>query len=48
MSMYDEAPPPPPPPLADYEEEEAAVVQYSDPYADADPNWAPQNYMDKG
>ncbi|XP_062847200.1 abl interactor 1a isoform X7 [Trichomycterus rosablanca] len=47
MPMFDEAPPPPPPPPADYEDEEAAVVQYSDPFADGDPNWAPKNYMNK-
>lgn len=32
----------------DYEDEEAAVVQYSDPYADGDPQWAPKNYIEKG
>ncbi|TSO57272.1 Abl interactor 1 [Bagarius yarrelli] len=47
MPMFDEAPPPPPPPPVDYEEEEAAVVQYSDPYADGDPQWAPKNYIEK-
>lgn len=46
--MFDEAPPPPPPPPVDYEEEEAAVVQYSDSYADGDPQWAPKSYMQKG
>lgn len=46
--MFDEAPPPPPPPPVDYEDEEAAVVQYSDPYADGDPQWAPKNYIEKG
>ncbi|XP_058242198.1 abl interactor 1a isoform X5 [Hemibagrus wyckioides] len=47
MPMFDEAPPPPPPPPVDYEDEEAAVVQYSDPYADGDPQWAPKIYMEK-
>uniref|UniRef100_A0A672K3M0 Abl interactor 1-like n=2 Tax=Sinocyclocheilus grahami TaxID=75366 RepID=A0A672K3M0_SINGR len=46
--MFDEAPPPPPPPPpVDYEDEEAAVVQYSDPYADGDPHWAPKSYVEK-
>ncbi|XP_026093309.1 abl interactor 1-like isoform X3 [Carassius auratus] len=47
MPMFDEAPPPPPPPPIDYEDEEAAVVQYSDPYADGDPQWAPKSYIEK-
>ncbi|XP_016131505.1 abl interactor 1a isoform X6 [Sinocyclocheilus grahami] len=49
MPMFDEAPPPPPPPPppVDFEEEEAAVVQYSDPYADGDPHWAPKSYIEK-
>uniref|UniRef100_A0A671RJY0 Abl interactor 1 n=1 Tax=Sinocyclocheilus anshuiensis TaxID=1608454 RepID=A0A671RJY0_9TELE len=48
MPMFDEAPPPPPPPPpVDYEDEEAAVVQYSDPYADGDPHWAPKSYVEK-
>ncbi|KAF4096058.1 hypothetical protein G5714_023661 [Onychostoma macrolepis] len=47
IPMFDEAPPPPPPPPVDYEDEEAAVVQYSDPYADGDPNWAPKSYIEK-
>lgn len=46
--MFDDSPPPPPPPPVDYEEEEGAVVQYSDPYADGDPQWAPKNYIEKG
>lgn len=46
--MFDDSPPPPPPPPIDYEEEEGAVVQYSDPYADGDPQWAPKNYIEKG
>lgn len=45
--MFDESPPPPPPP-EDYEEEEAAVVEYSDPYAEEDPPWAPRSYLEKG
>uniref|UniRef100_A0A674ANK7 Abl-interactor 1a n=1 Tax=Salmo trutta TaxID=8032 RepID=A0A674ANK7_SALTR len=47
LPMFDEAPPPPPPPPVDYEEEEVAVVQYSDSYADGDPQWAPKSYMQK-
>ncbi|XP_051969512.1 abl interactor 1a isoform X4 [Xyrauchen texanus] len=47
MPMFDEAPPPPPPPPADYEDEEAAVVHYSDPYVDEDPQWAPKSYIEK-
>ncbi|KAI1891340.1 hypothetical protein AGOR_G00142790 [Albula goreensis] len=45
--MFDDSPPPPPPPPVDYEDEEAAVVQYSDPYADGDPQWAPKSYIEK-
>uniref|UniRef100_A0A8C6GX42 t-SNARE coiled-coil homology domain-containing protein n=1 Tax=Mus spicilegus TaxID=10103 RepID=A0A8C6GX42_MUSSI len=45
--VFDESPPPPPPP-EDYEEEEAAVVEYSDPYAEEDPPWAPRAYLEKG
>lgn len=48
MPMFDDSPPPPPPPPVDYEEEDAAVVQYNDPYADGDPQWAPKNYVEKG
>ncbi|XP_058481179.1 abl interactor 1a isoform X8 [Solea solea] len=47
MPMFDDSPPPPPPPPVDYEEEDAAVVQYNDPYADGDPNWAPKTYIEK-
>ncbi|XP_015209481.2 abl interactor 1a isoform X4 [Lepisosteus oculatus] len=47
VPMFDDSPPPPPPPPVDYEDEEAAVVQYSDPYADGDPNWAPKTYIEK-
>ncbi|KAK6325217.1 hypothetical protein J4Q44_G00045590 [Coregonus suidteri] len=48
-----EEPTPPPPPPEDYEddeeeeEEESAVVEYSDPYAEEDPPWAPRIYMEK-
>ncbi|XP_058520864.1 abl interactor 2 isoform X21 [Ochotona princeps] len=45
-TVFDESPPPPPPP-EDYEEEEAAVVEYSDPYAEEDPPWAPRSYLEK-
>ncbi len=48
---FEEATPPPPPP-EDYEdeedEEESAVVEYSDPYAEEDPPWAPRSYLEKG
>uniref|UniRef100_A0A8C1RH60 Abl-interactor 1a n=1 Tax=Cyprinus carpio TaxID=7962 RepID=A0A8C1RH60_CYPCA len=47
IPMFGEAPPPPPPPAVDFEDEEAAVVQYSDPYADGDPQWAPKSYIEK-
>ncbi|XP_028424600.1 abl interactor 1a isoform X8 [Perca flavescens] len=47
LPMFDDSPPPPPPPPVDYEEEDAAVVQYSDPYADGDPQWAPKSYVEK-
>lgn len=47
-----EEPTPPPPPPEDYEdeeeEEESAVVEYTDPYAEEDPPWAPRNYLEKG
>ncbi|XP_043966178.1 abl interactor 2b isoform X4 [Gambusia affinis] len=46
-----EEPTPPPPPPEDYEdeeeEEESAVVEYTDPYAEEDPPWAPRNYLEK-
>uniref|UniRef100_A0A8D3CVZ9 Abl-interactor 2b n=1 Tax=Scophthalmus maximus TaxID=52904 RepID=A0A8D3CVZ9_SCOMX len=46
-----EEPTPPPPPPDDYEddedEEESAVVEYSDPYAEEDPPWAPRTYLEK-
>ncbi|XP_045151479.1 abl interactor 2 isoform X8 [Echinops telfairi] len=44
--VFDESPPPPPPP-EDSEEEAAAVVEYSDPYAEEDPPWAPRAYLEK-
>ncbi|XP_005998885.1 abl interactor 2 isoform X6 [Latimeria chalumnae] len=44
--VFDESPPPPPPP-EDFEEEESAVVEYSDPYAEEDPPWAPRTYLEK-
>uniref|UniRef100_A0A671WN56 Abl-interactor 1a n=1 Tax=Sparus aurata TaxID=8175 RepID=A0A671WN56_SPAAU len=47
IPLFDDSPPPPPPPPVDYEEEDAAVVQYNDPYADGDPQWAPKNYIEK-
>ncbi|XP_034404429.1 abl interactor 2b isoform X3 [Cyclopterus lumpus] len=31
----------------DDDEEESAVVEYSDPYAEEDPPWAPQTYLEK-
>ncbi|XP_042586912.1 abl interactor 2 isoform X7 [Cyprinus carpio] len=37
----------PVPPPEDYEEEESSVVEYSDPYAEEDPPWAPQTYLEK-
>ncbi|KAK2857094.1 hypothetical protein Q5P01_005829 [Channa striata] len=46
-----EEPTPPPPPPEDYEddedEDESAVVEYSDPYAEEDPPWAPRSYLEK-
>lgn len=49
--MFEEPTPPPPPP-EDYEddedEDESAVVEYSDPYAEEDPPWAPRSYLEKG
>ncbi|XP_034469606.1 abl interactor 1-like isoform X5 [Hippoglossus hippoglossus] len=47
MGVFEERSPPPPPPPVDYEEEDASVVQYSDPYADGDPQWAPKIYLEK-
>lgn len=47
-----EEPSPPPPPPEDYEddeeEEDSAVVEYTDPYAEEDPPWAPRSYLEKG
>ncbi|XP_026074552.1 abl interactor 2-like isoform X10 [Carassius auratus] len=37
----------PVPPPEDYEEESSSVVEYSDPYAEEDPPWAPQTYLEK-
>lgn len=51
-AFVDSTPPPPPP--EDYEDEEgdedeeSAVVEYSDPYAEEDPPWAPRSYLEKG
>ncbi|XP_022622989.1 abl interactor 2-like isoform X2 [Seriola dumerili] len=43
-----EEPPPTPQPLEDgHEEEDSAVVEYSDPYAEEDPPWAPRSYLEK-
>ncbi|XP_048863404.1 abl interactor 2a isoform X7 [Brienomyrus brachyistius] len=44
--VFEDSPPPPPPP-EDYEEDESAVVEYSDPYAEEDPPWAPRSYLEK-
>ncbi|XP_031437474.1 abl interactor 2a isoform X2 [Clupea harengus] len=43
--VFEEAQAPPPP--EEYEEEESAVVEYSDPYAEEDPPWAPRTYVEK-
>ncbi|XP_077568345.1 abl interactor 2b isoform X20 [Stigmatopora nigra] len=48
--VFDDPTPPPPPPEDyedDEEEEESAVVEYSDPYAEEDPPWAPRSYLEK-
>ncbi|XP_074544123.1 abl interactor 1-like isoform X4 [Halichoeres trimaculatus] len=47
INVFEEPSPPPPPPPVDYEEEEAAMVHYSDPYSDGDPQWAPKAYLEK-
>uniref|UniRef100_UPI0037E88147 abl interactor 1-like isoform X4 n=1 Tax=Semicossyphus pulcher TaxID=241346 RepID=UPI0037E88147 len=47
IGVFEEPSPPPPPPPVDYEEEEAAVVNFSDPYSDGDPQWAPKAYLEK-
>ncbi|XP_077072246.1 abl interactor 2a isoform X2 [Siphateles boraxobius] len=58
-TITDAPPPPPPSeepvfeetqnpaPPEDYEEGESSVVEYSDPYAEEDPPWAPQTYLEK-
>ncbi|KAK7153878.1 hypothetical protein R3I94_007286 [Phoxinus phoxinus] len=57
--VSDAPPPPPPSeepvfeetqnpaPPEDCEEGESSVVEYSDPYAEEDPPWAPQTYLEK-
>ncbi|XP_046902846.1 abl interactor 2a isoform X10 [Hypomesus transpacificus] len=57
--VSDAPPPPPPaeepvfeeveplPPPEGYEEEDSAMVEYSDPYAEEDPPWAPRTYLEK-
>ncbi|XP_035376629.1 abl interactor 2a isoform X2 [Electrophorus electricus] len=45
-SVFEEAQPPAPS-SEDYEEEESSVVEYSDPYAEEDPPWAPRAYLEK-
>ncbi|KAK1788636.1 hypothetical protein P4O66_002459 [Electrophorus voltai] len=45
-SVFEEAQPPAPS-SEDYEEEESSVVEYSDPYAEEDPPWAPGAYLEK-
>uniref|UniRef100_A0A8P4K6L4 Abl-interactor 2a n=1 Tax=Dicentrarchus labrax TaxID=13489 RepID=A0A8P4K6L4_DICLA len=43
-----EEPTPSPQPAEDgREEEDSAVVEYSDPYAEEDPPWAPRSYLEK-
>ncbi|XP_067299622.1 abl interactor 2a isoform X3 [Pseudorasbora parva] len=44
--VFEETPNPASPP-EDCEEEESSVVEYSDPYAEEDPPWAPQTYLEK-
>ncbi|KAK7168833.1 hypothetical protein R3I93_004972 [Phoxinus phoxinus] len=58
-TISDAPPPPPPSeepvfeetqnpaPPEDCEEGESSVVEYSDPYAEEDPPWAPQTYLEK-
>ncbi|XP_024281583.2 abl interactor 2 isoform X2 [Oncorhynchus tshawytscha] len=47
-AVFEEPTPPPPEDYEDEEEEEeSAVVEYSDPYAEEDPPWAPRTYMEK-
>ncbi|XP_075996650.1 abl interactor 2-like [Genypterus blacodes] len=38
---------PAPQPLEDRHDEDSTVVEYSDPYAEEDPPWAPRSYMEK-
>uniref|UniRef100_A0A8D3AFU8 Abl-interactor 2a n=1 Tax=Scophthalmus maximus TaxID=52904 RepID=A0A8D3AFU8_SCOMX len=38
---------PTPEPLEDGQEADSSVVEYSDPYADEDPPWAPRTYLEK-
>ncbi|XP_040924834.1 abl interactor 2-like isoform X4 [Betta splendens] len=38
---------PTPQPQEDGHEEDSAVVEYSDPYAEEDPPWAPRTYLEK-
>ncbi|XP_034144869.1 abl interactor 2a isoform X11 [Esox lucius] len=46
--VFEEAVSPvPPPPPGDYEDEESSMVEYSDPYAEEDPPWAPRTYLEK-
>ncbi|XP_016315685.1 abl interactor 2-like [Sinocyclocheilus anshuiensis] len=45
-AVFEETQNPVPPP-EDYEQEESSVVEYSDPYAEEDPPWAPQTYLEK-
>ncbi|TSK62683.1 Abl interactor 1 [Bagarius yarrelli] len=53
QAAFVDSAPPPPPPAEDYEDEEgeedeeSAVVEYSDPYAEEDPPWAPRSYLEK-
>ena len=45
---WPEEPLPTPQPMEDGHEEDSAVVEYSDPYTEEDPPWAPRNYLEKG
>uniref|UniRef100_UPI0037E80EB8 abl interactor 2-like n=1 Tax=Semicossyphus pulcher TaxID=241346 RepID=UPI0037E80EB8 len=47
QSGPEEAPPTPQPLEDGHEEEDSAVVEYSDPYAEEDPPWAPRSYLEK-
>ncbi|XP_069388805.1 abl interactor 2-like isoform X5 [Paralichthys olivaceus] len=42
-----EEPLPTPQPVEDGHEEDSAVVEYSDPYTEEDPPWAPRTYLEK-